>query len=184
MLSFLYAKLSPPTPESLSGNSERESKAWCFQYFFLATLTTKMKPDACPLLSGNPDHEDETWCLSTPVWQPLPRMPSTLSMLSFPFFFPVPVRDVESVLGGSADLPCDILPEEAHDDVYLVLWFKDEATKPMYRWEGGQTGSTVDQGGPNLLELCSNILYNRRTKDKLINLYCIVLPVLVVFLSK
>ncbi len=45
----------------------------------------------------------------------------------------VPVRDVEAVLGGSAELPCDILPEDAHDDVYLVLWFKDEATKPMYR---------------------------------------------------
>ena len=37
------------------------------------------------------------------------------------------------MLGGAAELPCDILPEDAHDDVYLVLWFKDEATKPMYR---------------------------------------------------
>lgn len=45
---------------------------------------------------------------------------------------PVPVKDVEAVLGGAAELPCDILPEDAHDDVYLVLWFKDEATKPMY----------------------------------------------------
>ena len=45
----------------------------------------------------------------------------------------VPIRDVVSVLGGSADLPCDILPEDAHDDVYLVLWFKDAATKPMFR---------------------------------------------------
>jgi hypothetical protein len=47
--------------------------------------------------------------------------------------FAVPIRSVEAVLGGSAELPCDILPDEAHDDVYLVLWFKDEATKPMYR---------------------------------------------------
>ena len=45
----------------------------------------------------------------------------------------MPIRDVVSVLGGQAALPCDILPEDAHDDVYLVLWFKDKATKPMYR---------------------------------------------------
>ena len=45
----------------------------------------------------------------------------------------MPIRDVVSVLGGHAALPCDILPEDAHDDVYLVLWFKDKATKPMYR---------------------------------------------------
>ena len=44
------------------------------------------------------------------------------------------MRQVEAVLGGSADLPCDILPVDPMDDVYLVLWFKDEATKPMYRW--------------------------------------------------
>ena len=35
-------------------------------------------------------------------------------------------------MGGVAELPCDILPEDAHDDVYLVLWFKRNATKPMY----------------------------------------------------
>lgn len=45
----------------------------------------------------------------------------------------MPIRDVEAVLGGVAELPCDILPEDAHDDVYLVLWFKENATKPMYR---------------------------------------------------
>ena len=49
------------------------------------------------------------------------------------FFLAVPVRNVEAVLGGVAELPCDILPEDAHDDVYLVLWFKANATKPMYR---------------------------------------------------
>jgi hypothetical protein len=48
-------------------------------------------------------------------------------------YFLVPVRHVEAVLHGAADLPCDILPEDAHDDVYLVLWFKGNATKPMYR---------------------------------------------------
>ena len=52
---------------------------------------------------------------------------------NFFFFLAVPVRNVEAVLGGVAELPCDILPEDAHDDVYLVLWFKANATKPMYR---------------------------------------------------
>ena len=47
--------------------------------------------------------------------------------------FAVPVRDVRAVLGEKAELPCDILPADPHDDVYLVLWFKDDATKPMYR---------------------------------------------------
>jgi hypothetical protein len=28
-----------------------------------------------------------------------------------------------------------LTPEDAHDDVYLVLWFKGNATKPMYRYE-------------------------------------------------
>ena len=50
------------------------------------------------------------------------------------FYLLVPIRDVEAVLGGRAELPCDILPEDAHDDVYLVLWFKENATKPMYRY--------------------------------------------------
>ena len=48
-------------------------------------------------------------------------------------FIPVPVHDLTAVLGGSAELPCDIQPDDAHDDVFLVLWFKDNATKPMYR---------------------------------------------------
>nr|XP_040567526.1 hemicentin-1-like [Lepeophtheirus salmonis] len=44
----------------------------------------------------------------------------------------VPIDHVEAILGRSAQLPCDILPRDSHDDVYLVLWFKDDNTKPMY----------------------------------------------------
>ena len=51
------------------------------------------------------------------------------------FIFSVPIRNVEAVLGGIAELPCDVTPEDVHDDVYLILWFKDEASKPMYRYE-------------------------------------------------
>ncbi|CAB4064559.1 unnamed protein product, partial [Lepeophtheirus salmonis] len=43
-----------------------------------------------------------------------------------------PIDHVEAILGRSAQLPCDILPRDSHDDVYLVLWFKDDNTKPMY----------------------------------------------------
>ena len=50
------------------------------------------------------------------------------------FIFSVPIKNVESVLGGIAELPCDVTPEDVHDDVYLILWFKDEASKPMYRY--------------------------------------------------
>ena len=55
-------------------------------------------------------------------------------MYSILFILSVPVRNVEAVLGGIAELPCDVTPEDVHDDVYLILWFKDEASKPMYRY--------------------------------------------------
>ena len=56
-------------------------------------------------------------------------------LIFFVFIFSVPIRNVEAVLGGIAELPCDVTPEDVHDDVYLILWFKDEASKPMYRYE-------------------------------------------------
>ena len=55
-------------------------------------------------------------------------------LLMLCFIFSVPIRNVEAVLGGIAELPCDVTPEDVHDDVYLILWFKDEASKPMYRY--------------------------------------------------
>ena len=42
----------------------------------------------------------------------------------------VPIRDVDAVIGGKAELPCPIEPA---DDVYLVLWYRREAGKPLYR---------------------------------------------------
>ena len=56
-------------------------------------------------------------------------------LLMLCFIFLVPIRNVEAVLGGIAELPCDVTPEDVHDDVYLILWFKDEASKPMYRYK-------------------------------------------------
>lgn len=40
---------------------------------------------------------------------------------------------VEAVLGKTAKLPCDITPEHKDDRVYMVLWFKENAGKPLYR---------------------------------------------------
>ena len=42
----------------------------------------------------------------------------------------VPIFDVDAVIGGKAELPCSIEPA---DDVYLVLWYRHEAGKPLYR---------------------------------------------------
>ncbi|ETN61507.1 hypothetical protein AND_006832 [Anopheles darlingi] len=39
---------------------------------------------------------------------------------------------VEAVLGRTASLPCDIEPEETNDRVYMVLWFRESAGKPLY----------------------------------------------------
>lgn len=50
-------------------------------------------------------------------------------------FLTVSTVSVEAVLGRTATLPCDIDPgPEARDDrVYMVLWFRESAGKPLYR---------------------------------------------------
>lgn len=47
--------------------------------------------------------------------------------------FSVSTTSVEAVLGKTATLPCDIEPEERDDRVYMVLWFRESAGKPLYR---------------------------------------------------
>jgi hypothetical protein len=51
------------------------------------------------------------------------------------FIIAVSTVSVEAVLGRTATLPCDIDPgPEARDDrVYMVLWFRESAGKPLYR---------------------------------------------------
>ncbi|CRK88280.1 CLUMA_CG002059, isoform B [Clunio marinus] len=50
---------------------------------------------------------------------------------------PVSTVSVEAVLGRTATLPCDIEPgPEARDDrVYMVLWFRESAGKPLYSFD-------------------------------------------------
>lgn len=45
----------------------------------------------------------------------------------------VSTTTVEAVLGRTASLPCDIEPEVKDDRVYMVLWFRENAGKPLYR---------------------------------------------------
>ncbi|XP_011303548.1 nephrin-like [Fopius arisanus] len=45
---------------------------------------------------------------------------------------PIPTSEVNAVLGGSAQLPCDIEPETRGDGVYMVLWFRNNSVKPIY----------------------------------------------------
>ncbi|XP_063241600.1 hemicentin-2-like [Bacillus rossius redtenbacheri] len=42
---------------------------------------------------------------------------------------------VDAVLGHAATLPCDIEPASREDRVYMVLWFRRGAGKPLYRFD-------------------------------------------------
>lgn len=42
---------------------------------------------------------------------------------------------IESVLGRVANLPCDISPVKDYHRVYMVLWFKENAGKPIYSFD-------------------------------------------------
>ena len=61
------------------------------------------------------------------------------------FCLPVPVSHVNGLQGTTAVLPCDVQSSSGWGDVFLILWFKDNATKPMYRY----------QIYPNIFQLCS-----------------------------
>ncbi|GBM27496.1 hypothetical protein AVEN_157199-1 [Araneus ventricosus] len=39
---------------------------------------------------------------------------------------------MEAVAGGRLSLPCDITSPISDDEVYLVLWYKDEVATPIY----------------------------------------------------
>ena len=40
-----------------------------------------------------------------------------------------------AVKDGKAELPCDINPPDPTDQVYLVLWYRDLAGKPLYSYD-------------------------------------------------
>merc|ERR1719342_121802 len=47
----------------------------------------------------------------------------------------VPIRDVWAVKDGKAELPCDIAPPDPTDQIYLVLWYRELAGKPLYSYD-------------------------------------------------
>uniref|UniRef100_A0A1A9WTW0 Ig-like domain-containing protein n=1 Tax=Glossina brevipalpis TaxID=37001 RepID=A0A1A9WTW0_9MUSC len=54
---------------------------------------------------------------------------------------------IEAVLGRTATLPCDIEPEAKDDRVYMVLWFRESAGKPLYSREAERAER---KGNPNI----------------------------------
>ncbi len=40
---------------------------------------------------------------------------------------------VEAVLGKTTNLPCDIESKDRQTVVYMVLWFRQNGDKPIYR---------------------------------------------------
>ncbi|KAG8306619.1 hypothetical protein J6590_043420, partial [Homalodisca vitripennis] len=45
------------------------------------------------------------------------------------------LEEVSAVLGRGAELPCNIEPSGKEDRVYMVLWFREGAGKPLYRYD-------------------------------------------------
>jgi hypothetical protein len=62
------------------------------------------------------------------------------SLIKPVFLFSVPVVEVQAVIKETANLPCDIsIPIDSNssrhpdDDVILVLWYREDLGRPIYR---------------------------------------------------
>ena len=49
--------------------------------------------------------------------------------------------------GGEARLPCDLVPSQPGDSVYLVLWYKKDDKTPIYSYD---SRSSNGGGAPDL----------------------------------
>lgn len=50
-------------------------------------------------------------------------------------------------VGGEARLPCDLVPSQPGDSVYLVLWYKKDDKTPIYSYD---SRSSTGGGVPDL----------------------------------
>lgn len=48
---------------------------------------------------------------------------------------PVPMEQVQGVVGKKKGLPCDITPKDRGDAVAMVLWFKETVGEPLYSFD-------------------------------------------------
>lgn len=61
------------------------------------------------------------------------------------FVFPdVPLRNLVVLANSVAELPCDTVPADRHDEVILVLWFRENVGTPIFR----QVNVRVSFDGP------------------------------------
>lgn len=54
-------------------------------------------------------------------------------------FVPVPIVNVKVVAGDPVYLPCDITSSDPHDQVLLVLWYREDLGTPIYRYVFSET---------------------------------------------
>ena len=59
---------------------------------------------------------------------------SNLSHVLFSFSVPDDVTEITTVEGQSVQLPCDITPPNLKEQVYLVLWYRQDEGEPIYRY--------------------------------------------------
>ena len=43
------------------------------------------------------------------------------------------MTDIVAVVGHQAALPCDLAPSSPEEQVYLVLWYREDMGEPLYR---------------------------------------------------
>ena len=55
--------------------------------------------------------------------------------------------NVTTLSGGEARLPCDLVPSQPGDSVYLVLWYKKDDKTPIYSYD---SRSSNGGGAPDL----------------------------------
>ncbi|KAK4019945.1 hypothetical protein OUZ56_001943 [Daphnia magna] len=46
----------------------------------------------------------------------------------------VPLRNLVVLANSTAELTCDTAPPDRHDEVILVLWFRENVGTPIFRW--------------------------------------------------